>query len=99
MSGADFAFLAELSDECSDRAAASRGILDIAGAYANKYNTEEAILLLMLTTAIAARAVNLTPKQTTTSLRRLRGLVDEITRKLGPGNADVEAIMVELSVR
>jgi len=96
---ANFAFLADISEECGDRSATAKGILDLAGAFAHKYSTEDAIVLLMLTTAIAARAVKLTPKQSTAHMKRLRVLVDEITDKLGPGNTDVEAIMVELSVR
>ncbi len=89
-------FSPELDERAVDQIAAVKGIIEVAGVIGGKHGTEHGIWSLMASLAIAARSVNLTPRQCSASMAVVRKRVDLIVDKLGEENVDVEAIVTEL---
>jgi hypothetical protein len=95
----DNLFAPEHSERATDQAAACKAVLDLAGAIGTKHGVEYGIWTLMASLAIAARAVNLTPRQSSGAMTVVRKSVDHVVDQLGEENASVESIVIELHLR
>jgi hypothetical protein len=89
-------FQPDISDRCTDQIAAVSAILELAGTIGAKHGPEHGLWALMAALGIAARAVEITPRQCSASMAVVRKRVDLIVEKLGADGLDAESIVIEM---